>query len=196
MLRVSHTTKEKPGQEGGVSPLSPRVCNQGLGCGAAREPVPWGKGSVGLVLPDSVLRSLFLSVSLCGFSMSVPLAICSSLLCVSPTDTLLGLMTVFGSVFRAWPIPAVPQILGGRGMRKRVEHTRTDSEAEGQTRAKRGPWGQGLGRQDWPGSYSLSSPEDKARAGRSGVHPFPLCWLLAPLLLPAPAGMCEHFYCS
>lgn len=98
-----------------MTSLSPRVCNQGLGWGAARDSVPWEKGSVSLILPDSVLSSGFLSVSLCGFSMSVPLAVCS-LLCVSPTASLLGPMTVFGSVFRAWPIPAVPQILGGGGV--------------------------------------------------------------------------------
>lgn len=47
LLSVSHTPKEKPGQEGGVSSLSPRVSN----------------GLESLALPDSVLGSLFLSGS-------------------------------------------------------------------------------------------------------------------------------------
>lgn len=58
--------------------------------------------------------------------MSVPLAVCSSVSCVSPTALLLGPMTVFGSIFRAWPSPAVPQILGGVGAGEYEKETLTD----------------------------------------------------------------------
>ena len=62
-------------------------------------------------------------------------------------------MTVFGSVFRAWPIPAVPQILAwGVGVGREGEYEketgtemRTDSEAEGQTQEPGGDPGDGAG---------------------------------------------------
>lgn len=47
-----------------MSSLSPRVCHQGLACGAAREPMLWGEGSLSLVLPDSGLRSVSVCQSL------------------------------------------------------------------------------------------------------------------------------------
>lgn len=131
--------------------------------------------------------------------MSVPLASCSSVVCVSPTALLLGPMTVFGSIFRAWPIPAVPQIPGGAEY-ERLQQTQTNSEAEGQTRVKRGPWGQGLGRAIWPGSYSLPGPEGKTLKRKLELEEVGSTLSLStdswPLLLPAPGGMCEHFYFS
>lgn len=57
-------------------------------------------------LPRSDLSSLFPSQRVCA--PHAP----STLVCVSPAASLLATMTVFGSVFRAWPILAVPQILG------------------------------------------------------------------------------------
>lgn len=63
-------------------------------------------------LPDSFLSS-FPASSLPRLSVSVPLTVCLfSGMCFSHSLTA-GPMTVFGSLFRAWPSPAVPQIPRG-----------------------------------------------------------------------------------
>lgn len=73
--------------------------------------------------------------------------------------------------------------------------TETNSETGKHMRARRGPW-----RQDWRGQNQpgktpniQGTPLRKHREER-----FPSSALTPdlPFAFPAPAGMCEHFYCS